>query len=95
MNLGSGVCVLTEADMLVGWGDGLHTPWAQSTCQLLFDGELNVSVDGCCVCICCAKEFLIPKEFPIVLTTTRVQNSIAKKLPIFFLLVLPIFVVFV
>jgi hypothetical protein len=24
----------------------------------------------------CAKEFLIPKEFPIVLTTTRVQNSI-------------------
>lgn len=63
--------------------------------RLLLQGN-SVTVDGYCVCSsCCAKEFLIPKEFPIVLTTTRVQNSIAKKLPIFFLLVLPIFVVFV
>ena len=45
--------------------------------------------EGCCVCsCCCAKEFLIPKELPIVLTMTRVQNNIAKKLPVFFLLVL-------
>ena len=58
--------------------------------ELLLQGELYVR-DGCCVCsCCCAKEFLIPKEFPIVLTMTRVQNSIAKKLPIFFFFVLTI-----
>jgi hypothetical protein len=39
----------------------------------LFEGELYVSREGCCcVCSsCCAKEFLIPKEVPIVLTMTE------------------------
>ena len=88
----------SKVEMLVGCEDGLHMPWPQSACRLLLQGELYVSRDGdgCCVCsCCCAKEFLIPKELPIVLTMTRVQNSIAKKLPIFFFLVfVTIFVVF-
>ena len=45
---------------------------------------------GCCSC---AKEFVIPKEVPIVLAMIRVQNRTVKKLPIFFFLILSIFVV--
>jgi hypothetical protein len=78
--LGLAVVMLVKANTLVSREDGLHIPWAQSTCQLLllllsFDGELYV--DG--ICICCAKEFLIPKELPILLIMTRVQNNVAKK----------------
>src|SRR5215831_11013739 len=46
-------------------------------------------MDGCTRCSCCckwAKEFVIPKEAPIVLAIIMVQNRMAKKLPIFFLL---------
>jgi len=32
---------------------------------------------------CCAKESLIPKEYPTVLNMITAQNSIAKKLPIY------------
>jgi len=84
--LGSAVGMLVEANTLVdlvGKDGGLHTLWAQSTFQLLllllFNGELYVSIDGCCICICCAKEFRIPKELPILLIMTRVQNNVAKK----------------
>jgi hypothetical protein len=35
-----------------------------------------------------AKEFLIPKEYPVVLDMTTVQNKITKKLPISFFAVL-------
>jgi hypothetical protein len=36
--------------------------------RLLLQGN-SVTVDGCCVCSsCCAKEFLIPKEYPVVLS---------------------------
>jgi len=77
-----------------------HTPWPQSTCQLLpavgsslLQGD-SLSVDGCCVCSsCCAKEFLIPEEIPIVLAMIRIQNRTDKKLPIFFFIILSIFVV--
>ena len=52
-------------------------------------------MDGCtrCSCCSCAKEFVIPKEVPIVLAMIRVQNRTAKKLPIFFFLILSIFAV--
>ena len=46
-----------------------------------------------CSCCFCAKEFVIPKEVPIVLAMIRVQNRTAKKLPIFFFLIWSIFVV--
>ena len=46
-------------------------------------------MDGCTRCSCrsCAN------EVPIVLAMTKVQNRTAKKLPIFFFLILSIFVV--
>ena len=52
-------------------------------------------MEGCtrCSCSSCAKEFVIPKEVPIVLVMRRVQNKTAKKLPIFFFLVLTILAV--
>ena len=58
-------------------------------CRLLL-GELYVSREGCC----CAKEFLIPKEIPIVITMTSVQSSMAIKPPIFFSVVLTFLVIF-
>jgi hypothetical protein len=63
--------------------------------RLLLQGN-SVTVDGwCCVrSSCCAKEFLIPKEYPIVLSMTTVQNKIAKKLPISFFLVLTNLLIF-
>ena len=55
------------------------------TGKLLLQGESLIVEGGCvCVCICCAKEFLIPKEYPVVPDMTTVQNMITKKLPISF-----------
>jgi len=89
------VCVL-----VIGFKDWLQMPALQSgwlllsaelICKLLLQGDWYATVGACCSCSCCcyacAYEFLITKELPILLTITRVQNRIAKKLQIFFFLV--------
>jgi hypothetical protein len=45
---------VSEMGMIPEPEDVLHIPWPQSVCKLLLQGELYVSIDGCCVCNGCA-----------------------------------------
>ena len=73
--------------VLSAWEAGALS--ASKVGRLLLQGESDLTMDDCARWICCS----CAKEVPTVLAMISEQNITAKKLPIFFFLILSIFVV--